>query len=71
MAATAQKTEVIPQSLHTLIRAGRCPHALLLAGGNDRDRKKAAETVAMALLCENRASAPCGKCRACVKVKTG
>ena len=45
--------------------------ALLLAGGNDRDRKKTAEAVAMSLLCENREKAPCGKCRACVKVKAG
>ncbi|MBR3955941.1 MAG: hypothetical protein IKJ63_10765 [Clostridia bacterium] len=71
MATSSQKTEVIPSALHTLIRAGRCPHALLLAGENDRDRKKTAETVAMSLLCENRASAPCGKCRACAKVKAG
>ncbi len=71
MAASSPKTEAIPQSLHTLIRAGRCPHALLLAGGDDRSRKKAAEAVSMALLCENRASAPCGKCRACAKVKAG
>jgi len=71
MATSSQKTEVIPAALHTLIRAGRCPHALLLAGGNDKDRKKSAETVAMALLCENREAAPCGKCRACAKVKAG
>lgn len=71
MAATAPKTEVIPTALLKLIRAGRCPHALLLAGGNDKDRKKTAEAVCMALLCENREVAPCGKCRACVKVKAG
>lgn len=71
MAVSSPKTEAIPQSLHTLIRAGRCPHALLLAGADDRTRKKTADTVAMALLCENRESAPCGKCRACTKVKAG
>ena len=71
MATASSKTEVIPAALSTLIRTGRCPHALLLAGGNDRERKKTAEAVAMALLCENREKAPCGKCRACVKVKAG
>lgn len=71
MAAASPKSEAIPQSLHTLIRAGRCPHALLLEGGDDRSRKKSAEAVSMALLCENREAAPCGKCRACAKVKAG
>lgn len=71
MAVSSPKTEVIPAALHTLIRAGRCPHALLLAGSDDRSRKKTADAVAMALLCENRDTAPCGKCRACTKVKAG
>lgn len=71
MATVAPKTEVIPQSLLTLIRAGRCPHAILLAGSDDRSRKKAAETAAAALLCEDREKAPCGKCRACIKTKAG
>lgn len=71
MATAVPKTESVPQSLLTLIRAGRCPHALLLSGGDDRSRKKTAETVAAALLCEDREKAPCGKCRACVKTKAG
>ena len=71
MATALKTTEAIPQPLHTLIRAGRCPHALLLAGSDDKIRKKTADAVAMALLCENRENAPCGKCRACTKVKAG
>ena len=67
----APKNDAIPQSLLSLIRARRCPHAVLLAGGDERSRKKSAEAVAAALLCEDKAHAPCGKCRACLKTKAG
>lgn len=69
--APASKNEVIPQALLTLIRAGRCPHAVLLTGGDEKGRKKSASAVAGALVCENRENAPCGKCRACAKIKAG
>ena len=69
--APASKNEVIPQALLTLIRAGRCPHAVLLTGGDEKGRKKTASAVAGALVCENRENAPCGKCRACAKIKAG
>lgn len=65
------KTDILPAALLSLIRTGRCPHAVLLAGGDERSRKKACETAAAALLCENREQAPCGKCKACIKTKAG
>ncbi len=71
MKPSTVKTESIPDALLTLIRTGRCPHAVLLVGGDEKSRKKACETTAAALLCENREQAPCGKCKACIKTKAG
>lgn len=65
------KTELLPEGLLSLIRSGRCPHAVLLVGGDEKSRQKACERAAAALLCENRAQAPCGKCSACIKIKAG
>lgn len=71
MKNTTAKNEILPDALLSLVRTGRCPHAVLLYGADERTRKKTAEAAAAALLCENREKAPCGVCSACKKTKAG
>jgi len=44
---------------------GTLPHALLLAGPAGIGKRALAERLAALLFCEDRAAAPCGRCRAC------
>lgn len=60
-------TEPVQQSLAAALAAGRMPHAVILEGGTAQARRALAETLAAALLCEDPAHAPCGRCRHCRK----
>ncbi len=53
------------------IAAGRFPHALLIEGPTGCGKKTLARAVAMAAVCENTDSRPCGVCNPCRKVSEG
>ena len=46
-------------------RQGTLPHALLLVGADGVGKRAFAERLAAFLLCQQRDSAPCGRCRSC------
>lgn len=61
--------EISLDKLGAAVDSGRLAHCILLTGATADTRKKAALNIAAALLCENTAQRPCGKCASCRKVK--
>ncbi len=60
-------SEVIFSKLDSLFADGRCPHALLIDGGGDADRRDLALFVAKKMVCSDAKEAPCGICENCRK----
>jgi DNA polymerase-3 subunit delta' len=52
-------------------RAGRMTHGLLIAGRRGLGKRELAFRLAQALLCEDAAAAPCGRCRGCARFVAG
>ncbi len=57
----------IQQVLSVAISAGRMPHAVILEGGSVSERMELAKKLAAALVCSEKADAPCGGCAHCIK----
>jgi len=55
------------ESLKTRLREGTLAHALLLTGPPGVGKRRLAEALAAAVLCERGPKAPCGECPACRK----
>lgn len=51
--------------------AGRIPHAVLIDGGSEAERARAAQLIAKMTVCENPGDGFCGCCRACRKADDG
>ena len=61
------------QSVATVIKQGRLPHALLLTGQPGMGKADFADFLAQLLLCEHaeQGASPCGQCRSCTLYKAG
>lgn len=57
--------------MQKLLRANRFPHAILIECADEEAGASAARFAAKMIVCENRDSAPCGKCAACKKAQAG
>lgn len=53
--------------LTALAESGRIPHAMVLDGGTDAERRALARELAKAVLCTGAGEKPCGTCPACRK----
>ena len=58
------------QRLREARSAGRLPHALLLVGPPGIGKRRLADWIAAAALCET-ASGPCGRCASCLLIAAG
>ena len=57
----------VEQALSVASGAGRLPHAIILEGSSAEERMKLAKKIAAALVCGEKADAPCGVCPHCIK----
>ncbi len=62
-------SENVLNNLDSFFADGRCPHALLVDGASQEQRKSVALLAARMIVCENRDRTPCGECEHCRKAK--
>ena len=62
-------SENVLNNLDSFFADGRCPHALLVDGASQEQRKSIALLAARMIVCENRDRTPCGECEHCRKAK--
>ncbi|MBQ4626922.1 MAG: hypothetical protein IJB45_06710 [Clostridia bacterium] len=55
------------QTLSVAVAAGRLPHAIIIEGSSAEERMSLAKKLAAALVCSEKADAPCGSCPHCIK----
>ena len=57
--------------LSTAADADRLPHAIILEGGNEKDRLELARLISRTHVCSGAGEKPCGICPDCVKAGKG
>ncbi len=62
-------SENVLKNLDSFFADGRCPHALLVDGASQDQRKSVALLAARMIVCENKDRTPCGECEHCRKAK--
>lgn len=62
-------SESVLKTLDSFFADGRRPHALLIDGANQEQRKNLALLAAGMMVCENKDRTPCGECENCRKAK--
>ena len=60
-------SQEILTALDSFFAEGRCPHAMLIDGGGEKQRTELARLAAKMLVCSNQDITPCGACENCRK----
>jgi len=63
--------QALLDTMRSAVSADRIGHALIFSGPEGSGKKTMARWLTQALMCENRAEAPCGHCPGCKKVLSG
>ncbi len=66
-----RKNDSLKERLAEEISGGRFPHAYIIAGSEGSGKKTLAKNIAAALACNDKFTAPCGKCDSCHKILSG
>lgn len=69
MIENSRISENVLKNLDSFFAVGRCPHALLIDGAGQEQRKNVALLAARMIVCENKDRTPCGECEHCRKAK--
>ncbi len=69
MIENSRISENVLKNLDSFFADGRCPHALLIDGAGQEQRKNVALLAARMIVCENKDRTPCGECEHCRKAK--
>ncbi len=69
MIENSKVSENVLKNLDTFFADGRCPHALLIDGASQEQRRSVALLAARMIVCENKTMTPCGECEHCRKAK--
>lgn len=60
-------SQEILTALDSFFADGRCPHAMLIDGGGEKQRTELARLAAKMIVCSNQDITPCGACENCRK----
>ena len=60
-------SQEILTALDSFFAEGRCPHAMLIDGGGEKQRTELARLAAKMIVCSNQDITPCGACENCRK----